>query len=219
MLRLEIARSIVDCGVIPIIRTSSAEDALSVADAILAGGIQILEVTMTVPKATTVLEKLREVLGDQVVLGAGTVLDSETARVAILSGAEFIVSPNLNFEVIAMTKRYSKVSVPAGLTPTEVVAGWEAGADFIKIFPCGCVGGPQYVKALKSPLSQIELVPTGGVKLENAGDYIRAGAAAVAVGAELVDKEAVKNKRLQIVTENARRYLDEIKKARTGKEY
>jgi 2-dehydro-3-deoxyphosphogluconate aldolase/(4S)-4-hydroxy-2-oxoglutarate aldolase len=157
------------------------------------------------------------VLGDQVVLGAGTVLDSETARVAILAGAEFIVSPNLNFDVIAMTKRYSKVSVPAGLTATEVVAGWEAGADFIKVFPCGCVGGPQYIKALKSPLPQIEMIPTGGVNLENAGDYIRAGAAAVAVGAELVDKEAVKNKTLHIITEKTRRYLEELKDARSEK--
>jgi 2-dehydro-3-deoxyphosphogluconate aldolase/(4S)-4-hydroxy-2-oxoglutarate aldolase len=217
MSRSEIARTIVDLGIIPIIRSSSTEDALAIADAILAGGIHILEVTMTVPKAILVLEKLSAVLGDQVVLGAGTVLDSETARVAILAGAEFIVSPNLNFDVIAMTKRYSKVSVPAGLTATEVVAGWEAGADFIKVFPCGCVGGPQYIKALKSPLPQIEMIPTGGVNLENAGDYIRAGAAAVAVGAELVDKEAVKNKTLHIITEKTRRYLEELKDARSEK--
>ena len=209
-------RSIIEVGIVPIIRTSSTEDALRIADAILAGGINTIEITMIVPKAIYVLEKLADRLGNNVLLGAGTVLDSETARAAILAGAEFIVSPHLNLEVIETTRRYSKVSIPAGLTPTEVVAGWQAGGDFIKVFPCGNVGGPKYIKALKAPLPQIEMIPVGGVNLETTADFLKAGAAAVAVGTELVDKDAVRQKQFHIITEKARQFIDLIRKVRTA---
>jgi 2-dehydro-3-deoxyphosphogluconate aldolase/(4S)-4-hydroxy-2-oxoglutarate aldolase len=144
------------------------------------------------------------------------VLDPETARLAILAGAEYLISPALNVKVIEMTRRYGKVSIPAGLTPTEILAAWEAGADFVKVFPCGSMGGADYLKALKAPLPQIEMIPTGGVTLENAADFLRAGAAAIAVGGEIVDKKAVKEKRWEVITENARKFAELV--ARTRKE-
>lgn len=214
MKRAQALRTIADTGIVAIVRAESAEDAARVVEAIHAGGIGVIEVTMTVPRAVRVLEQVADRLGDRVLLGAGTVLDPETARAVILAGAEFLVSPNLNPRVIEMTRRYSKVSIPAGLTPTEVVAAWDAGADFVKIFPCDNVGGPSYIKALKSPLPQIEMIPTGGVTLETAGEFLKAGAAAVAVGGELVDRKAVKEKRWDAVTENARKFLAAVQQAR-----
>jgi len=161
-----------------------------------------------------VIEAVADRYGKEVLLGAGTVLDPETARTAILAGAEFIVTPALNLATIKLCKRYSKVIIPGTLTPTEVLTAWEAGADFVKVFPCENVGGPQYIKALKGPFPQIELVPTGGVNLTTAADFIAAGSAALAVGSELVDKAAVASGNLEKVKQNASRFLEIVRMAR-----
>jgi 2-dehydro-3-deoxyphosphogluconate aldolase/(4S)-4-hydroxy-2-oxoglutarate aldolase len=216
MNRIAVIKSLADVGLVPIVRAGSSEEALKVVEAIRAAGISTVEITMTVPGAIKLLESLSSQLGDKVLLGAGTVLDPETARLAILAGAEFLISPTLNLKVIEMTRRYGKVSIPAGLTPTEILSAWEAGADFVKVFPCGAMGGADYLKALKAPLPQVEMIPTGGVTLENAPDFLRAGAAAIAVGGEIVDKKAVKEKRWEVITENARKFIDVV--ARTRKE-
>jgi 2-dehydro-3-deoxyphosphogluconate aldolase/(4S)-4-hydroxy-2-oxoglutarate aldolase len=203
-----------ETGLVPIVRTASADEALSVVEAIQAAGAPVIEITLTVPRAIRLLEQLADRFGDKVLLGAGTVLDAETCRAAILAGAGFIVSPHLDRRVIEMTRRYSKVSVPAGFTPTEIVSAWDAGADFVKVFPCGNVGGASYIRALKGPLPQIEMVPTGGVSLDTAADLIKAGAAALAAGGELVDKTAVREKRWDAITENTRKFLGAIAQAR-----
>ena len=209
--KAENLKRVTDSKLVAIVRAPSAEEAIRTVEAIHAGGVGVIEVTMTVPGALKVLEELAAKLGSKVLLGAGTVLDPETARACILSGAEFLVSPNLNVKVIETTKRYSKVSVPAGLTPTEIVTAWEAGADFVKIFPCGNMGGADYIKALKAPLPQVEMIPTGGVSLDNCAAFLKAGAAAVAVGGELVDKKAVAEKRWDAVTETARKFVAALK--------
>ena len=202
-------------GIVPVVRTSSAEAAIAAVQAIYNGGIRAAEITMTVPNAIRALEKTADAFGDRIVLGAGTVLDAETARACMLAGAEFIVSPSLKLETIEIARRYSKAVIPGALTPTEVITAWEAGADIVKVFPCGNVGGAKYIKALKAPLPQIELIPTGGVNLETAGDFLKAGACAIAVGAELVDAKAIKEGRLDVIEEKARQYLAVVAKARS----
>jgi 2-dehydro-3-deoxyphosphogluconate aldolase/(4S)-4-hydroxy-2-oxoglutarate aldolase len=209
-----ILRSILDIGVVPVVRTSSAESAIRAIEAVYRGGIRAAEITMTVPGAIKALEKLADAFGDKLVLGAGTVLDPETARICMLAGAEFFVTPALNVKTIEMAKRYSKVIMPGALTPTEVVTAWEAGADFVKVFPCGALGGAKYIKALKAPLPHIEMVPTGGVSLETTADFLRAGAAAVAVGAELIDAKTISEGRYEVFEERARQFLAEVAKAR-----
>ena len=210
-----ILSSIIDIGIVPIARTTSAESAILAIEAIYRGGIRAAEITMTVPGALNALEKIADKFGDKIVLGAGTVLDPETARACMLAGAEFFVTPTLRLSTIEVAKRYSKVIMPGALTPTEVLTAWEAGADIVKIFPCGNVGGPKYIKALKGPLPQIEMVPTGGVNLETAGDFLKAGACAVAVGGELVDAKSIKEGRFDLIEEKARQYLAAIAKARS----
>lgn len=209
-----ILRSILDIGVVPVVRTSTAESAVRAIEAVYRGGIRAAEITMTVPGAIKALEKLADAFGDKLVLGAGTVLDPETARMCMLAGAEFFVTPALNVKTIEMAKRYSKIIMPGALTPTEIVTAWEAGADFVKVFPCGSMGGPKYIKSLKAPLPQIEMVPTGGVSLENTADFLRAGAAAVAVGAELIDAKTINEGRYEVFEERARQFLAEVAKAR-----
>jgi 2-dehydro-3-deoxyphosphogluconate aldolase/(4S)-4-hydroxy-2-oxoglutarate aldolase len=205
---------ITDIGLVPVVRTASAESAIQAVEAIYNGGIRAAEITMTVPGAIRALEKVADAFGDRIVLGAGTVLDPETARAAMLAGAEFFVSPSLKLSTIEIARRYSKVVMPGALTPTEVLAAWEAGADIVKIFPCGNVGGPKYIKALRAPFPHIEMIPTGGVNLETAGEFLKAGACAVAVGAELVDAKSLKEGRLELIEEKARQYLAVIAKAR-----
>ena len=207
--------TIMENGIIPVIRASSADLAMRAADAVLRGGIRTVEITMTVPGAIHVMEKVAERMGDQVLLGAGTVLDAETARAAILAGAEFIVSPSLKLAVIEVAHRYSKPAIPGALTPTEVLTAWEAGADFVKVFPAGNVGGPKYIRALRAPFPHIELVPTGGVNLETATDYLLAGAAALGVGNDLVDPKALAAGKLDIIEDNARKFLECVCKARS----
>lgn len=214
MTKQEILSSIIEIGIVPVVRAPSAEAAVRAVEAIYEGGIRAAEITMTVPGALRALEKVADALGDRIVLGAGTVLDAETVRAAMLAGAEFFVSPGLKLETIEMARRYSKVSIPGALTPTEVLAAWDAGADIVKIFPCGNVGGPKYIKALKAPFPHIEMIPTGGVNLETAGEFLKAGACAVAVGAELVDARSLKEGRYDVIVERARQYLAVIAKAR-----
>lgn len=203
-----------ETGIVPVVRTTSAEGALKAIDAIYRGGIRAAEITMTVPGAIKALEQVADAFGDRLVLGAGTVLDPETARTAMLAGAQFFVSPSLKLATIEMVKRYSKVMMPGALTPTEVLTAWEAGADIVKVFPCGNVGGPKYIKALRAPFPQIELIPTGGVNLETAGEFLKAGACAVAVGAELVDNKSIAEGRFEVIEQRARQYIEAIARAR-----
>jgi 2-dehydro-3-deoxyphosphogluconate aldolase/(4S)-4-hydroxy-2-oxoglutarate aldolase len=171
---------------------------------------------MTVPGAIRALEKLADKFGGKLMLGAGTVLDPETARACMLAGAEFFVTPALKVSTIEMVKRYSKVICPGALTPTEVLTAWEAGADVVKVFPCGNVGGAKYIKALKGPFPHIEMIPTGGVNLETAGDFLKAGACAVAVGGELVDAKLMNEGKFEVLRDRARQYLEVIAKARAA---
>src|ERR1039458_951783 len=210
----EILAFISEVGIVPIVRTSSAEGAIQAVEAIYAGGVRAAEITMTVPGAIHALEKLADRFGGKLMLGAGTVLDPETARACMLAGAEVFVTPALRLSTIELVKRYSKVICPGALTPTEVLTAWEAGADCVKVFPCGNVGGAKYIKALKGPFPQIEMIPTGGVNLETAGDFLKAGACAVAVGGELVDSKAIKEGRFDVLEERARQYLAAVAKAR-----
>ena len=170
---------------------------------------------MTVPGAIRVIEKVADRYGDKLLLGAGSVLDAETARAVTLAGAEFIVSPSLDLGIIEVANRYSKVCVPGTLTPTEVIKAWQAGVPFVKIFPCGLVGGPKYIKALKGPFPQVNFIPTGGVNLKTTQEFLRAGAAAVAVGSELVDLNAIREGRLDVITENTRNFLQAVREGKT----
>ena len=200
-------------GLIPVIRARSADEAAQAADAIQAGGVGVLEITMTVPGA---VEVIREVAGrgDDALVGAGTVLDPEAARACMDAGARFIVSPSLDLDTIRLCNEAEVPVLPGALTPTEVVTAWRAGADLVKVFPAGSVGGPSYIKSLKAPLPQIDLVPTGGVNLKTAGDFIRAGAAALGVGADLVDLEALRRGEPEVLTERAREFVRIVRDAR-----
>jgi 2-dehydro-3-deoxyphosphogluconate aldolase/(4S)-4-hydroxy-2-oxoglutarate aldolase len=204
-------------GLVPVIRVSSAQEAMDVSDAIKEGGVTLIEITMSVQGAIEVIKELTKKYKDEIIMGAGTVLDPETGRAALLAGAQFIVSPTLNLDLIELAHRYSAVVVPGAMTPTEILTAWNAGADMVKVFPAAQLGGPEYLKALKGPLPQILLVPTGGVNLQNAGAFIKAGAAALGVGGELVDKKALKEKKFSIITENTRAFLKAIREARVSK--
>lgn len=209
-----ILSSIIDIGVVPVVRTATAEGAIRAIEAIFRGGIRAAEITMTVPGAIRALEQVADQFGDKIVLGAGTVLDPETARACMLAGAQFFVTPALNLKTIEMAQRYSKPIMPGALTPTEVQAAWQAGADVIKVFPASAMGGAKYIKALKGPFPQIEMIPTGGVNLDTAGDFLKAGACAVAVGGELVDPVTIKEGRFEVFEERARQYLDVVARTR-----
>ena len=210
MTKTEVIKRIRDIGIIPVVRATTADEAMRAIDAIRAGGIAVLEITMTVPGAVSVIEQVTARFGNEALVGAGTVLDAETAKACVSSGAQFIVSPALNFETIAYCREHDIAVMPGALTPTEVVQAWNAGADFVKVFPAGAVGGPSYLKSLKAPLPQIELVPTGGVSLKTAADFIRAGAAALGVGADLVDIQAESS----VITERAKQFVDIVQQAR-----
>jgi 2-dehydro-3-deoxyphosphogluconate aldolase/(4S)-4-hydroxy-2-oxoglutarate aldolase len=210
----QILSFITDIGIVPVVRTPTAESAIRSIEAIHRGGVRAAEVTMTVPGAIRALEKVADQFGDKIMLGAGTVLDPETARACMLAGAQFFVTPTLKLSTIEMAKRYSKVICPGALTPTEVLTAWEAGADVVKVFPANSLGGPKYIKALKGPLPHIEMIPTGGVNLETAGEFLKAGACAVAVGGELVDAKLIKENRYEEMEQRARQYLEIIARAR-----
>lgn len=210
----EVLQTIEEIGVIPVVRAASADEAVGVAELIREGGIPILEITMTVPGAVSVIADLSKRYGDQVLVGAGTVLDPEAAARCIRAGAQFVVSPALNLQTIELCNREGVAIFPGSLTPTEVVTAWQAGADAVKVFPCSAVGGPKYLRALKAPLPQIRLVPTGGVSLTTAKDFIAAGAWALGVGADLVNTAAIKSGDRETVVTAARAYVAAIREAR-----
>ncbi len=204
---------VLDTGIVAVIRASSGDLLADVAEALLAGGVDVMEITFTVPAAVRVLERVAERMGQRVLLGAGTVLDAETARVALLAGAQFIVSPNTNPEVIRLCRRYSKLAMPGAMTPTEVVTAWEAGADIVKIFPSE-ITGPKYLKALHGPFPQIRLMPTGGVDLNTAAEFLRCGACALGIGGSLVEKKAVETGNLGRIESQARQFVQIVKETR-----
>lgn len=205
---------IVEIGVVPVVRASSAEEARMAADAVCEGGIPIAEITMTVPGAVELIRELTRSGPGDVLVGAGTVLNVEAAKKCLDAGAEFLVSPGLNLEVIQLAAKEGKLMMAGALTPTEVIMAWEAGSDFVKVFPCGQVGGAKYIKALKGPLPQVPLVPTGGVNLNTAAEFVEAGAAALGVGGELVPAGALRSGKPEIIVENARKFLAIVKEAR-----
>ncbi len=214
MTKHQILSNLLSVGIVPVVRTATAEAAIRSIEALYEGGITTAEITMTVPGAIKALEAIAAKFGDKITLGAGTVLDPETCRICMLSGAEFFVTPALNVKTIEMARRYSKVILPGALTPTEVSAAWDAGADIVKVFPCGNVGGPKYIKALKGPFPQIEMAPTGGVNLDTTADFLRAGACSVAVGGELIDAQTIKEGKYEVFIERARQYIALIQKTR-----
>lgn len=212
MSKAEIISRIVAVGVIPVIRASSREEALAVIEAVAAGGVTTIEVTMTVPDAIELIGELSH--RDELLIGAGSVLDPETARECIDAGASFIVSPATNFDTILYCNDAEIVVMPGALTPTEIVNAWEAGADLVKIFPADSMGGPGYIRSLKAPLPHVKLIPTGGVNQETAAEFIMAGAEAVGVGSDLVDLNAIREGRPADVSAAAKKYLEIVAEAR-----
>ncbi len=202
-----------EAGVIAIMRAKTSDDLTEAAEAVNAGGLNIIEVTMTTPDALNVIARATEHFGDRVLFGAGSVLDPETARAAILAGAQFIVSPTLNIKTIEICRRYSRTVVAGCFTPTEILTAWEHGADFVKVFPAD-VGGPAYIKAVLAPLPQVALIPTGGVNLETIGPFLKAGAVAIAAGSSLVSQEILNEKNFPLLTERAKNMCQEVVKAR-----
>ena len=212
--KAEVSSRLTGIGIIPVVRAESTDMARRAVAAILKGGISVLEITMTVPGAVEVIKQLSAEIDPEVIIGAGTVLDAKTARACIEAGAEFIVSPALSLETIALCGQQGVLVMPGALTPTEVVTAWTAGADFVKIFPAGAVGGASYLKALKAPLPQVKMVPTGGVSLQNAATFIKAGAEALGIGGDLVDTKALREGRDDLITERARLFVDIVQQAR-----
>ena len=216
MEKTAVLSSLRNLGLVPVLRAESEAQALALADAIAKGGVTTMEVTMTVPGAIRVMRKLTEARPD-LLIGAGTVLDPETARMCMLEGAQYVVSPALNVKTIEMCHRYGVAVLPGALTPTEVITAWEAGADVVKIFPASAMGGAKYLKGLKAPLPQVEMIPTGGVSQATAREFLEAGAFALGVGADLVDPKMIAKGTPEVITENAAKYLQIVKDFREGR--
>lgn len=214
MNRSEVVQRIRDAGVIPVVRAASAAEALQAVEAIRAGGLAVLEITLTVPGALQVIEQLVRTCGEAALIGAGSVRDADAARACHAAGAGFIVSPVFDAAMVAWCRKQGVAVIPGALTPTEVVTAWNAGADLVKVFPVGALGGASYVRALKAPMPHVELVPTGGVTLETAGRYIEAGAAAIGVGSELVDRNALRRGQPELITAAARGFVEAVRAAR-----
>jgi len=214
MNKAQVINQIREIGIVPVIRAESENEARQLIEAILEGGIPIFEVTMTVPNAVSLIKSLVADFGDTAIIGAGTVLDAETAQNCLTAGAKFIVSPILNLNIIETCRRENVAVFPGALTPTEIVAAWQAGADAVKIFPVNAVGGANYLKAIKAPFPQIELMPTGGVTLATIGDFIRAGAIAVGVGSDLTDTKAIRAGESEKITKAARAFVEAVREAR-----
>ncbi len=204
---------ILEGGIVAVERSESSEPLVNVIRALAEGGVTAAEVTFTVPDAVEVIRQVRREVGDAVVLGAGTVLDPETARAAILAGAEYIVAPTVNLDVIRLCRRYDKVVMPGAFSPTEVLTAWEAGADVVKVFPAD-VGGPSYLKALRGPLPQIRLMPTGGVDLTTAENFLKAGACCLGVGSALVDPKAISSNDFARIRDLAAQYVAVVRQFR-----
>ena len=214
MEHLDAVRQIKEIGIVPIIRTTDTATAIRSVEAIYEGGLRCAEITMTVHGAIRALEEVATRFGDRILLGAGTVLDPETARACILAGAEFLVTPSLNTKTIELARRYSKAIFPGALTPTEIVTAWEAGADGIKVFPCSAMGGAKYIRALRGPFPQIEFVPTGGVNLDTISEFLEAGCCAVGVGGELVDAKSTAAGNYPVITDRAKQFVERARLAR-----
>jgi len=208
---------LLNSGVIAIMRANSSDQLLAAADAIKAGGVNAIEVTITTPDALSIISQATSKYGSDVLFGVGTVLDPESARIAIMAGAKFVVCPTLNTETIKLCKRYSVPVMPGAFTPTEILTAWEAGSDVVKVFPAN-VGGPSYIKSLKAPLPQIRLMPVGGVNLDTAADFIRSGCEVIAVGNSLVNQQLLDERKFNIISERARRFREEVKKGRSEPE-
>jgi 2-dehydro-3-deoxyphosphogluconate aldolase/(4S)-4-hydroxy-2-oxoglutarate aldolase len=215
MSRHEDLNRVIDGGIVAVIRSTSSEQLVEVARALFEGGVDVLEVTLTVPRALQIIAAVRKALGEKVLLGAGTVLDPETARAAFLAGAEFLVAPTTNIETIKLANRYDKLVMPGAFTPTEVLTAWEAGADIIKVFPAD-IGGPAYLKTLHGPLPQVRLLPTGGVNLSTIADFLKAGACAVGLGGALVEPKAVQSGDMNRIKSLAQQYVAIVKQTRAG---
>lgn len=212
--RLTTLRQLIDTGVIAVIRADSGDQLVNVCRALSAGGVQACEITMTTPGALAAIAQASREVGDSALIGAGSVLDAETARAAILAGARFIFSPVLNLDVIQMAHRYDCVAVPGAMTPTEIFTAWSAGADVVKVFPANHFG-PQYLRDVHGPLPQVKLTPTGGVDLTTAADWIKAGAVAIGVGSSLVKKELINGGKWDELSSLAKQYVDIVAVART----
>lgn len=212
--RAEVCRQIETTGIVPVVRAPSPELATQAAEAILAGGVSVFEITMTVPDAPEVIRVLKKRLGDRALVGAGTVLDAAGARACLEAGAEFIVSPGFDAPTVGVAHEAGVAIMPGALTPTEVITAWKAGADVVKIFPASAVGGASYLRALKGPLPQVKLMPTGGVNLQTARDFIAAGAIALGVGSELVDMAALSAGHPEVLTQRASEFLAAVSSAR-----
>jgi len=215
MTKLEHMQRIEARGVIAVIRTNNASELIEVTDAIKAGGVDIIEVTMTTPNALSVISSVAAKYDDEVLVGVGSVLDAVTARAAMLAGANFVVSPVTKPDIIEMCNRYGTVVMPGAFTPTEILKAWEAGADYVKVFPSSGVG-PGYIKDIKAPMPHISLVPTGGVNLNNAEEFIRVGAAALGVGSALVNNKVISDGLLNRLTENAKQLVDTVQAAKAS---
>ena len=214
MKKAEVQQRIIDIGIVPVLRVSSPKLALAAAEAVLAGGIPIIEVTMTIPDAVDVIRKLVRSMTSDVIVGAGTVLNAQAAQQCLDAGAEFLVSPVFDLETVQLANNTDKLMMAGGLTPTEIVNAWSRGSDFVKVFPCGNVGGPKYIQALRGPLPQIPLIPTGGVSLDTAAAFITAGASALGVGTELISESELKAGNPMHVTRIAKRFVTIVQEAR-----
>lgn len=206
-------RRVLDCGIVAVVRSPDSQRLVDVARALADGGVTVVEITMSVPGALDVLRQVRQSMGDRVLLGAGTVLDSETARAVLLAGAEYVVAPTLNLDVIRLCHRYDRLVMPGCFTPTEILAAWDAGADVIKVFPADVVG-PAFFKALRGPLPQVRLMPTGGVDLHTAADFLQAGACCLGIGGQLVEPKAVANGNFDRIRDLAAQYVAIVRSVR-----
>jgi 2-dehydro-3-deoxyphosphogluconate aldolase/(4S)-4-hydroxy-2-oxoglutarate aldolase len=206
-------KRVLDCGIVAVIRSPDSQQLVEVASALADGGVTVIEITMSVPDALDVLRRVRQALGERVLLGAGTVLDPETARAVLLAGAEYIVAPTVNLDVIRLCQRYDKLVMPGAFTPTEILTAWEAGADIVKVFPADVVG-PAFFKAMRGPLPHIRLMPTGGVDLDSAASFLRAGACCLGVGGQLVEPKAVAERNFDRIRDLARKYVSIVRQVR-----
>jgi 2-dehydro-3-deoxyphosphogluconate aldolase/(4S)-4-hydroxy-2-oxoglutarate aldolase len=214
MTKHEVAQKIAEIGIVPVVRAASAQQGMLAAEAVCKGGIPVVEMTMTVPGAIELIGQLAKNMGSDVLVGAGTVTDAETAHRCMEAGAQFLVSPGFDLETVRLANRKGTLIMAGGLTPTEVITAWKAGSDLVKIFPCGTVGGAKYIKALKGPLPHIPMVPTGGVNLNTAAEFIQAGSAALGVGGELVSASALKSGNVEEIVEAARKFVAIVRETR-----
>src|ERR1700692_1828465 len=203
-------RRVLEAGIVAVVRSPDSVQLVSVCRALADGGVSVVEITMTVPDALDVVRAVRRALGDRLLLGAGTILAPETGRAALLAGAEYLVAPTLNLDVVRLCQRYDKLVMPGAFTPTEILAAWEAGADIVKVFPADVVG-PPFFKAVRGPLPQVRLMPTGGVDLKTAADFLKAGACCLGVGSQLVEPKAIAERNFDRIRELARQYVNLVK--------